>query len=136
MRNGMNAKVIWRSEMPASKTTQTILSILFDPILSIKVAVYFVNIYLLDISNLSVSNFRSTSQLIFFIPLINKATRLQSATCLDHIWMSSTIHVNSGVIHYDQTDHCPTFMNFTPPNSVKGNKCISYSFRHYSDSNN
>ena len=49
--------------------------------------------------------------------------------------MNSTIYVNSDVIHYDQTDHSPTFMNFTPSNSVKVNKYISYSFRPYSESN-
>ena len=58
-----------------------------------------------------------------------------TSTCLDHIWMNSTTHVNSGVIYYDQTDHCPTFMSFTPPKSFKSNNYISYSFRPYSESN-
>ena len=49
--------------------------------------------------------------------------------------MTSAIHVNSGVIYSDQTDHCPKFMNLTPPNSVKVNKYINYSFRPYSESN-
>ena len=41
-RNGMNTKVIWSSEMPASKTPETILSILLDQIWSIRVAVFYV----------------------------------------------------------------------------------------------
>ena len=93
------------------------------------------NINILNSSSLPVSNFMSTMQSKYFFPTINKATRFESSTCLDHIWMNSTIHVNSGVIYYDQTDHCPTFMNFTPPNSVKVNEYISYSFRPYSESN-
>ena len=39
------------------------------------------------------------------------------------------------MIYNDQTDPWPTFMNFTPPNSIKVNKYISYSFRFYSESN-
>ena len=37
MRNGMNAKVIWWSDMPASKTPEVILSILYEQIWSIRV---------------------------------------------------------------------------------------------------
>ena len=96
------------------------------------------NINILDNSSFPVSNFMSTLQSKYFIPTINKATRFESdttSTCLDHIWMNSTTHVNSGVIYYDQTDHCPTFMNFIPPKSFKSNNYISYSFRPYSESN-
>ena len=93
------------------------------------------NIIILDSSNLPVSNFMSTMQSKYFVQTINKATRFESSTFIDHICMNSTIHVNSGVIYYDQTDHCPTFINFTPPNSVKVKKYISYSFRPYSELN-
>ena len=79
------------------------------------------NVNILDSSNLPLSNFMSTLESKFFISTINKTTRFESTTCLDHKWMNSTIHVTSGVIYFDQTDHCPTIMNFTPPNSVKVN---------------
>ena len=75
------------------------------------------------------SNFMFTLQSKYFIPTINKFTRFQSATCPDHIWINSTMHVNSSVIYYDQTDNCLKFMNFTTPNSVRVNKYVSYSFR-------
>ena len=96
------------------------------------------NINILDNSSFPVSNFMSPIQSKYFIPTINKATKFESdttSTCLDHIWMNSTTHVNSGVIYYDQTDHCPTFMNFIPPKSFKSNHYISYSLRPYSESN-
>ena len=46
------------------------------------------NINIIDSSNLPVSNFMSTMQLKYFIPTINKATRFDSSTCPDHIWMN------------------------------------------------
>ena len=48
--------------------------------------------------------------------------------------MNSTIHVNYGLIYYDQPDHCPTVMNFILPNSVKVNKYINDSTTPYSES--
>ena len=70
----------------------------------------------------------------YFMSTVNKSTRIHSATCLDHIWISSAIHIKSGVIYYVQTDLCPTFKNLNP-NSVNVNKYINFSFTPYSETN-
>jgi len=76
------------------------------------------NINLLNDSCGDVQNFIYTLQSLNFIPVVTKPTRFQgdgdsqSATLLDHIWTNNLVEYTSGIILYDLTDHCPTFMCF------------------------
>ena len=89
----------------------------------------------------SVVNFSSFLQSYHFQPIITKPTRFPpndscSPSLLDHIWYNSLDVINTGIISYDLTDHCPTFMQI-PFNVVNNpnNEGIKISFR-LNNSNN
>ena len=62
-----------------------------------------------------------------FLPAIPRPTRFppnddHSPSLLDHIWLNSLNICNLGIIYFDLTDHCPTFLQFPLPNSNLNNK--------------
>ena len=77
------------------------------------------NINLNGESSIAVSNYLSCLNSSNFIPAISKFTRFPSdlssftPSNLDHIWLNNLSPYISGVINYDLTDHCPTFLNLS-----------------------
>ena len=56
----------------------------------------------------------------FLLPVITKPTRFSannnhSPTLIDHIYMNTFTKIASGILNYDQTDHCSTFLKFLVP---------------------
>ena len=41
----------------------------------------------------------------------------------------------SGILDYDNSDHCPTFINFLLPNPIVNKSKYKFTFRPYSDEN-
>ena len=75
------------------------------------------NINLLSSNNGEVGSFSSIMCSYHLVPMITQPTRFppdslnQSPTLIDHIWV--TVNSNwgtSGILLYDGTDHCPTFI--------------------------
>lgn len=93
----------------------------------------------IDLTNLNLNSARNLSSLfssMFFYPLITKPTRLGiKSTTLDHIWMNKYFPSFSGIIYFDVTDHCPSFLNFSLPNSLNIEENIVIESRPFSDFN-
>ena len=82
------------------------------------------------------SRFVGTLQSHHFFPVISKPTRFSpndncQPSLLDQIWFNSLNIFNSGIISYDITDHCPTFLQFSLPVSQisNDNEFIKITFR-------
>ena len=72
------------------------------------------NINLLLQENAQVGEFTALMQSLSFLPVITRPIRFDPRRCtdpslLDHIWANNVNHFLSGILHYDVTDHCPTF---------------------------
>ena len=98
------------------------------------------NINILDLPNGPTIKFVSAMHSRFFIQIINKATRFCSfegvlQISLDHIWTSSLAFFSSGVIEFESTEHCPTFMNFNLPNVESNIVHARYCFSPFSVEN-
>ena len=76
-----------------------------------------------------------------FFPKINVPTRFDnsssnnsSSIILDHIWINKLFNAKSGVVNYDITDHCPTFVHlFCPSFQNNCKNIIPIRFRPYDD---
>ena len=71
-----------------------------------------------------------------FLPVITKPTRFSPndacmPTILDQIWLNSLNITKSGIISYDNTDHCPTFLQLPilNQNNPNKNESIKIKFR-------
>ena len=99
------------------------------------------NINLTDISSLPVNNYISCLNSFNFIPVITKPTRFapndpnQNPSTLDHIILNKPISFKSGVLEWDHTDHCPTFIYFNILNNSSQNLLHKIVFRPFSDDN-
>ena len=72
------------------------------------------NINLLLQDNDHVGEFSAVMQSLSFLPTITRPTRFDPTgssdpSLLDHIWVNRLGRYISGILHYDITDHCPTF---------------------------
>ena len=71
-----------------------------------------------------------------FFPVINRPTRFSQVenhrdSLLDHIWTNSLTMLNSGIIDFDATDHCPTFIQIPVHtiSSIDNNEKVKIIFR-------
>ena len=69
-----------------------------------------------------------------FFPAINQPTRFSPndvniSSLLDQIWTNSLSILCSGILSFDQTDHCPTFIQIPININIKTNEKIEISFR-------
>ena len=55
--------------------------------------------------------------------------------CLDSIWINTLNAFTSGILDYDISDHCPTFIYFLLPNPLVIKPKHIFTFRTYSDEN-
>ena len=85
--------------------------------------------------------FVETLRSYYFLPVITKPTRFSSddriqPSLLDMIWINSPVSYNSGILMYDITDHCPTFLQFPMNfNQQNMNDKVKISFRLINDEN-
>ena len=89
------------------------------------------NINSLDYSpNEHVKDFFDASFQNYFVPLINRPTRVtrKSATCIDHILTNSFIdsEIEAGIFKNDMSDHFPVFCNIKANVSTNSYKTIIY----------
>ena len=112
------------------------------------------NINLADNVSTHVNKFTSFMYSNNFIPFIDLPTRFgnvnptlssqngtsvnsntpSTPSILDHIWISNeNYEFRSGVLHFDVTDHLPTFVNFNCNKNNQGNDKNCYYFRPYAD---
>ena len=89
------------------------------------------NIISLDYSsNEHVKDFFHASFQNYFVPLINRPTRVtrKSATCIDHILTNSFIdsEIETGIFKNDMSDHFPVFCNIKTNVSTNSDKTIIY----------
>ena len=88
------------------------------------------------------TRFTDSLQSIHFFPIITKPTRfppnnISQPSLLDHIWSNSLNVFNSGIISFDATDHCPTFLHLPMPITESGNsnEKIGITFRLNNETN-
>ena len=87
------------------------------------------NINLLNLDYPEVVHFSTIMRSFYLVPVITEPTRFppaslnQTPSLLDHIWVpiNSKISIKSGIILYDGTDHCPTFISFPYPKPGSAN---------------
>ena len=99
------------------------------------------NICLLQ-NNFNNSQFVNTFQSHHYFPVITKPTRFSPndnhlPSLLDHIWYNSLNIFESGIVSFDLTDHCPTFLQIPLPNldSVDNNDNVKITFRLNNETN-
>ena len=85
-----------------------------------------------------VTRYKTLLQSYRLIPVISKPTRFSNnsdnsimPTLLDHTWFNSLSNYTSGIIDFDLTDHCPTFLNFNylSENENNSSKFVKIKFR-------
>ena len=73
------------------------------------------NVNLLDLDSLDVTNFTGFMQSYHYIPTITKPTRIpnnsDSPSLIDHFWLNRPAQYHTGIILTDLTDHCPIFLS-------------------------
>ena len=84
------------------------------------------NLNLLDVNCPLVNQYKNLLQSYRTLPVISKPTRFSSnastaPTLLDHICFNSLANYRAGILDFDLTDHCPTFMIFSSPVVVNRN---------------
>ena len=89
------------------------------------------NINSLDYSsNEHAKDFFDASFQNYFVPLINRPTRVarKSSTCIDHILTNSFIdsEIEAGIFKNDMSDHFPVFCNVKTNVSTNSDKTIIY----------
>lgn len=82
--------------------------------------------------------FVNNMQTHYFLPVITEPTRFSSTqltepSLLDHIWINIPTRYSGGVISYDVTDHCPTFLNLNTP--ITKNPKHKITFREFNVEN-
>ena len=81
-------------------------------------------------SNEHVKDFFDASFQNYFVPLINRPTRVtrKSATCIDHILTNSfsDSEIETGIFKNDMSDHFPVFCNIKTNVSTNSDKTIIY----------
>ena len=88
-----------------------------------------------------VENFINFMHTYHFFPLITNPTRYppqnnSPPSILDHIWITNPIHISSGIIMSDLTDHLPTFLRLSfETGSHSDNEKLKTSFRLINPSN-
>lgn len=96
------------------------------------------NINLLDENDNNTQEFMTNMHMLNFLPVITKPTRFSNTeqsigpTLLDHIWINSLVDYCSGIISFDLTDHCPTFVifdNFFTCKTDDSRKKVKVTFR-------
>lgn len=95
------------------------------------------NINLLDLDNSDIRTFSALMRSFNLVPVITEPTRFPPASLnqlpslLDHIWITTSNDVlsKSGIILYDGTDHCPSFLTFSNLNKGNPNDKIKITFR-------
>ena len=101
------------------------------------------NINLLNLDYPEIVHFSTIMRSFYLVPVITEPTRFppaslnQTPSLLDHIWVpiNSKISIKSGIILYDGTDHCPTFISFPYPKPGSANDKIKLMFRDTNDTN-
>ena len=72
------------------------------------------NLNLLNLDDAGVREFVCTMQSLKFLPCLTRPTRYpnlsQNCSLIDHIWINTLDHFQSGIITYELTDHLPTFL--------------------------
>ena len=99
------------------------------------------NINLTNFQSEEVSRFNSCLFSFHFVPLITKPTRFDpgsnnaTPSTLDHIWINNIYPSKAGIILYDVSDHCPTFLQLFLPfiNKNSENELHKISFRPFSE---
>ena len=78
-----------------------------------------ININLTDVHSNQTTQFTSMMYSLHYLPTIDQPTRFgntesntHSLSTLDHIWVNQILPLQAGIIYYDATDHCPTFLKF------------------------
>ena len=78
------------------------------------------NINLLNVEDREVIHFSTLMRSFNFIPSITKPTRFPASvrhepSLIDHIWMNISFNYfdYAGIVLFDQTDHCPTFLTLS-----------------------
>ena len=96
----------------------------------------------LGVSNFANLNFIDSMRSYHMYPVITKPTRFPAddssqPSLLDMIWTNSLNIFNSGIINFDTTDHCPTFLQLPlyVSNCNNSNELIKISFRVNNDVN-
>ena len=74
---------------------------------------------------------------LHFLPMISRPTRFDTTatngTILDHIWINKIFQNNCGILNFDVTDHCPTFIQLLCCKNDFENTIKTISVRPYSD---
>ena len=93
----------------------------------------------INISNLECANVQFFNSVMFslcFLPVITKPTRFSTennCSTLDHIWISKSNFLLSGILLIDITDHLPSFVYFLNPLEKKSKEKVKVTFRPYSN---
>ena len=88
----------------------------------------------LALSTPETTRFITCLQSILFLPVITKPTRFSPdnssvPSILDQIWCNFLNVYNSGIVCYDVTDHCPTFVQIPTASFRANNETVKISFR-------
>ena len=94
------------------------------------------NINLLNLEDAGVREFVCTMQSLKFLPCLTKPTRspnfTQNSSLIDHIWINTLDHYQSGIFTYELTDHLPTFLCLPIITRENSNSKIKIVFRNHS----
>lgn len=90
---------------------------------NIEIFVGDVNINLLNIDN-DTHNYLAMMSQLGFQPYIDSVTRVDSDSCLDHIFVNQRLktsdhNISSFVLDSHMTDHCPTMLNIIANNKIQ-----------------
>ena len=92
------------------------------------------NIDLTNLNSTPTNNLNSLMYSLFFFPVITKPTRFSNnSATLDQIWLNKETNMNSGIIYYDITDHCPCFLNFNIPSFDFSNEKVKIEMRPFDE---
>lgn len=90
---------------------------------SIEIFAGDVNIDILKITDNNVCDYLFSMAQLGFVPYINRPTRFQSQTCLDHIFVLKKLHMtrycfSSYILDTHVTDHAPVMLNIAASNPL------------------
>ena len=99
------------------------------------------NVNISDLKDSHAHNYFSLLHSLNFLPAITRPTRFStddlhnSFSNLDHIWINQINPMLSGILCFDISDHCPTFIFFHLNKNVPNNKMRCIKTRPFSDKN-
>ena len=117
-------------------------TILSDEFLSNNIVIVSgdININLANIESEMVCNYTAVLNSYQFLPTITLPTRFppndanSNPSILDHIFLNYPTVFLSGIVEFDQTDHCPVFIKFNVDLNENDNTMVKFQFREHSQS--